>query len=544
MDSFLSNDPKALNRALEDQKREIEENQARHAAGIFHLPYLNMISFPLDLNSLALITKERALAAELVPFFKEGHELKIATINPRNQLHDSLIKELSEKYKTSVYYVSKTSFLHTLQFYDKVVIPTSKFSETIEVNSAELYLDKLKDIESSKGNTTELLTWIFGGAVLQSASDIHMEPEDHLFKIRYRVDGVLHDAVLLPKNLQKPVTSRLKLMAKLKLNVDNESQDGRITILKDKEEMDVRVSVLPSSFGEAIVLRLLGSGAISLDIDSLGLRGKALTVIQNQLEKPNGMIITTGPTGSGKTTTLYAFIRQLNKPGVKIITLEDPVEYKVDGIQQTPIDHRVDFSFVKALRAVLRQDPDVVMVGEVRDPETAETSLQAALTGHIVLTTLHTNDAAGAVPRLLTMGVKPYIIAPAVNAIIAQRLVRRLCPNCMKNAELDEPTMQKVKEILSQIPANADVKVPEKLQFYASSGCDQCAGLGYKGRVGVYEVMEVTDKMRELILAEPSGIAMKKEAFDQGSITMTQDGLLKALEKLTDVTEVFRVTGS
>jgi type II secretory ATPase GspE/PulE/Tfp pilus assembly ATPase PilB-like protein len=281
-----------------------------------------------------------------------------------------------------------------------------------------------------------------------------------------------------------------------------------------------------------------------LDIDSLGLRGKALTVIQNQLEKPNGMIITTGPTGSGKTTTLYAFIRQLNKPGVKIITLEDPVEYKVDGIQQTPIDHRVDFSFVKALRAVLRQDPDVVMVGEVRDPETAETSLQAALTGHIVLTTLHTNDAAGAVPRLLTMGVKPYIIAPAVNAIIAQRLVRRLCPNCMKNAELDESTMQKVKEVLSQIPANAEVKVPEKLQFYASSGCDQCAGLGYKGRVGVYEVMEVTDKMRELILAEPSGIAMKKEAFDQGSITMTQDGLLKALEKLTDVTEVFRVTGS
>jgi type IV pilus assembly protein PilB len=543
MSGFLSNDPRALNRALEDQKREIEESQAKHAAGIYNLPYLNMVNFPLDLNSLALITKEQAAAAELVPFFKEGKDLKIATINPKNQLHQSLIKEFSAKYKTSVYYVSKTSFQHTLTYYNKVVIPTSKFSETIQVNSAESYLEKLKNIESLSNNTTDLLTAIFGGAVLQNASDIHMEPEDHLFKVRYRVDGVLHDAALLPKPLQKTITSRLKLMAKLKLNVDNESQDGRITILKDKEEMDVRVSVLPSSFGEAIVLRLLGSGAISLDIDTLGLNGKALTVIQNQLAKPNGMIITTGPTGSGKTTTLYAFLRQLNKPGVKIITLEDPVEYKVEGIQQTPIDHRVDFSFVKALRAVLRQDPDVVMVGEIRDPETAETSLQAALTGHVVLTTLHANDATGAIPRLLTMGVKPYIIAPAVNAIIAQRLVRRLCTYCIKNAEVDEATMQKVKTTLDEIPANSEVVIPQDLQFYVSSGCDKCAGLGYKGRVGVYEVIEVTDKMKELILTEPSGLNLRKLAIEQGTISMAQDALLKALNKMTDLTEVFRVTG-
>lgn len=543
MTGFLSNDPKALNRAMEDQNREIEENQAKHAAGVYGLPYLNMINFPLDLNSLALMTKEKAESAELVPFFKEGHELKIATTNPKNQLHKILIEEFSEKYTTSVYYVSRTSFAHTLSFYNKVIIPTSKFSETISVNSTESYLEKLKSLESAGGNTTELLTTIFGGAVSQEASDIHMEPEDHLFKIRYRVDGVLHDAVLLPKPFQKAITSRLKLMAKLKLNIDNESQDGRITILKDKEEMDVRVSVLPSSFGEAIVLRLLGSGAVSLDIDTLGLNGKALTVIQNQLAKPNGMIITTGPTGSGKTTTLYAFLRQLNKPGVKIITLEDPVEYKVDGIQQTPIDHRVDFSFVKALRAVLRQDPDVVMVGEIRDPETAETSLQAALTGHVVLTTLHTNDATGAIPRLLTMGVKPFVIAPAVNAIIAQRLVRRLCPHCIKNAEVDEPTMQKIKAILDLIPVNSEIVVPKELQFYKSSGCDQCAGLGYKGRVGVYEVMEVSDQMKEMILTEPSGLTIRKMAIEQGTISMAQDGLLKALNKMTDITEVFRVTG-
>ena len=315
------------------------------------------------------------------------------------------------------------------------------------------------------------------------------------------------------------------------------------SILKDGQEMDVRVSVLPSNFGEAIVLRLLGSGAVDLDIDNLGLTGKAMQVIQDQLAKPNGMIITTGPTGSGKTTTLYAFLRQLNKPGVKIITLEDPIEYKVEGVQQTPIDHRVDFSFVKALRAVLRQDPDVVMVGEIRDPETAETSLQAALTGHVVLTTLHTNDASGAVPRLLTMGVKPFIIAPAVNAVIAQRLVRKLCTKCIKNAEIDSVTMQKIEVILQDIPANAGVTVPKDLQFYTSSGCNACGGVGYMGRIGVYEVMDVTDKMKESILTEPSGIALVKMAKEQGTITMTQDGLLKALQKLTDVTEVFRVTG-
>jgi len=353
----------------------------------------------------------------------------------------------------------------------------------------------------------------------------------------------LHDAVVLKKSWQKVLTSRLKLMARLKLNVENEAQDGRITILNNKQELDVRVSVLPSSFGEAVVLRLLGIGAVDVSISELGLTGKALEVIQTQLHKANGMIITTGPTGSGKTTTLYSFLRELNQPGVKIITLEDPVEYKVEGIQQTPVDHHVDFSFVKALRAVLRQDPDVVMVGEIRDPETAETALQAALTGHIVLSTLHTNDAAGAVPRLITMGVKPFVIAPALNAIIAQRLVRRLCTSCMEKTELDAPTLEKVNGLLSEIPKNSEVEVPKDLVFYTSKGCAQCGGLGYKGRMGIYEIIEVTDKMKELILTEPSGLAVKKLATEQGSLTMIQDGLIKATQKITDVHEVFRVAG-
>lgn len=541
MSSFLNNNPAELTRALDDQKRHIEETQAQHTASLYHLPYLNMQNFPLDLNSLALLPEEQAKASECVPFYKEGLDLKIATVNPENQMLEQIKKQLSEKYRLTTYFVSRSSFNNTLSFYKKVIIPISKFSETIQISSGQSYLDRLPTIDDSTMSATDVLTIIFGGALEQNSSDIHFEPEEHLLKIRYRVDGVLHDAVVLKKSWQKQLLSRLKLMAKLKLNVENESQDGRISIMNNNEQLDVRVSVLPSSFGEAIVMRLLGVGAVNITIDELGLGGKALEVIQAQLHKPNGMIITTGPTGSGKTTTLYSFLKVLNQPGVKIITLEDPVEYKVEGIQQTPIDHRVDFSFVKALRAVLRQDPDAVMVGEIRDPETAETALQAALTGHVVLTTLHTNDAAGAVPRLLTMGVKPFVIAPAINAIIAQRLVRRLCQACIKPTQLDAPTLEKVKVSLAEIPAAAGITVPTELQFYSSEGCKECGGLGYKGRLGIYEVIEVTDKMRELILTEPSGIAMKKLAVEQGTVSVAQDGFLKALAKLTDVHEVFRV---
>ncbi len=543
MSGFLSNNPAELSRALSDQNRRIEEIQTQKMAMTLHLPYLNMQSFPLDLNSLSLITKEQAVAAESLPFFKEGKDLKIATTNPNNQLYTELVKSLGEKFKISSYLVSKTSFLHTLQFYEKVVLPSSKFQEVIQVETGVDYLKQLPELEKDSSNTSHLLTTIFGGALQQDSSDIHIEPEDHLIKIRYRVDGVLHDAVILPKTFQRPIISRIKLMAKLKLNVENEAQDGRITILNGKEQLDVRVSSLPSSFGEALVMRLLGVGAVNLDIRELGLRGVALDMIEAQLNKPNGMIITTGPTGSGKTSTLYSFLKELNEPGVKIITLEDPVEYKVEGIQQTPIDHRVDFSFPKALRAVLRQDPDVVMVGEIRDPETAETALQAALTGHIVLSTLHTNDATGAVPRLVTMGVKPFIIAPALNAIIAQRLVRRLCTFCIKETKLDEVLLKKVTQHISEIPAASGFVVPAELKFYTASGCDKCGGIGYKGRMAIYEVIEVTDAMRELILTEPSGLAIKKQAYQQGSLTMVQDGLIKALEKITDVEEVFRVAG-
>ncbi len=543
MSQFLSSNPEDLARKLSDDQRKMEEQQASKAAGELNLPYVNLQNFPLDLNALGLMTEADAKASEGLPFYKEAHDLRIGTFNPNNQLLKQKMTELGTANKVTLYYISESSFNGAMKFYSKVIHPTSKFSEVISVDSKHDYKPELEGLTTASDQVpaTQLMTILFGEAIAENSSDIHLEPEEKIVKVRYRVDGVLHDAVMLPKPVHRSLISRIKLMSKLKLNVDNEPQDGRFTIMHDDKPLDVRVSVLPSSYGEAVVMRLLGIGAVNLDIEQLGLVGKALQVIETQLHRPNGMIITTGPTGSGKTTTLYSFLKELNEPGVKIITLEDPVEYKIEGIQQTPIDHRVDFNFAKGLRAVLRQDPDVVMVGEIRDPETAETALQAALTGHIVLSTLHTNDASGAVPRLITMGVKPFTIAPAVNAIIAQRLVRRLCPFCIGQAEVPQAMLEKAQHVISEIPKAADVQIPAELKFYHSKGCDKCHGLGYQGRVGVYEVIEMTDAMRELVLTETSGIAMKKLAKESGTMTMIQDGVLKALNKLTDLDEVFRV---
>lgn len=543
MSNFLSNNQNDLTRALEDEKRSIEEREAQSRAATLGLQYVNLYNFPMDLIALGVFSEQESKDTESVPFYKDKHDLRVGTFNPNNAQLKAKLQAISGEWKVTLYLISESSYKSAIKFYSKVIRPTSKFQETVQFSEKDTGTELQAIVDKVGASASDMVNSIFGGAVAQGSSDIHLEPEEKIVKVRYRIDGVLHDAAYIPKSAYHSVVSRIKLLAKLKLNIENESQDGRLTVMSSGVPLDVRVSILPSSYGEAIVMRLLGIGALNLKIKDLGLVGKSLQVIEEQIHKPNGMVLTTGPTGSGKTTTLYAFLQELNEPGVKIITLEDPVEYKVEGIQQTPIDHRVDFNFAKGLRAILRQDPDVLMVGEIRDPETAETALQAALTGHVVLSTLHTNDAAGAVPRLITMGVKPYTIAPALNAIIAQRLVRRLCSACIKPAEVSGPLLEKVASILKDIPKNAGIEVPSKLEFSHSTGCKECGNLGYKGRVGVYEVIEVDDEMRELILKDPSIIDIKKLAKAKGTITMAQDGLIKALSKATDIEEVFRVVG-
>ncbi len=544
---FLQPSGNAVSDSMGRMNRQMEEANTEEQAKLVGLPYVNLHAFPADINTLSIFSEVDAKNAESVVFSKDKEVLRIATRNPNNVLLKEKLKELENKYKTKLYIVSKSGLDYAMTFYKYVVSPHAHVDEEVRLDPNKDYvafLNQLKDVQQQRAlNITELIGSLFGVAMRLSASDIHFEPEDHIVKIRYRVDGVLQDLLHLDKSIQNTAVSRVKILSKLKLNVENLPQDGRITFMWGTDPIDVRVSSLPTAYGEGLVLRLLGVGAVKLKLNDLGLTGRSYKIIETELGKPNGMIVTTGPTGSGKTTTLYAFLNELNEPGVKIITIEDPVEYKLEGISQTPIDHNVDFSFAKALRSILRQDPDIVMVGEIRDTETAETALQAALTGHIVLSTLHTNDSFGAVPRLVTMGAKPFIIAPAINAVIAQRLVRRLCEKCKVVYVPDSTLIARVEAILKTIPATAEVATPSTKQFYHAPGCGECHNLGYKGRIGIYEVVHVNDAMKDLILKGASMLDMKAQAMKDGTITMVQDGMLKVLAGVTDIEEVFRVAG-
>jgi type IV pilus assembly protein PilB len=545
---FLASTPQELQSSLDDLSRKMQEEESQAKAGSLNLPYIDLHNFPVDLSVLGLFTSQEAQEMGALPFFKEGKDLRIGTTLPNHPLLAEKVKEFSKKFTVTIYLISKISFKQTFKFYEKVLRPKSAVDEVVKIETEVDYGEKIKVLqnaeEQKKNNASQILEVIFGAGIFYKASDIHLEPEQHFYKLRFRIDGVLQDILHIDKSLQQTLVNRLKILAKLKLNVDTIPQDGRITFYYLTRSIDVRVSVLPSAYGEEIVMRLLGTEATTLKVKDLGFNKQAMEVMHRQLHKPNGMIITTGPTGSGKTTSLYAFLNELNQPGVKIITLEDPVEYKLEGIVQTPIDHNHDFDFAKGLRAVLRQDPDIVMVGEIRDQETAETALQAALTGHLVFSTLHTNDASGAIPRLINMGIKPFIAAPALSCVLAQRLVRRLCQSCKVPAKLSPTVVEKIIYILKDLPKNLGISVPKELIFYHAPGCSECRNLGYSGRLGIYEVLENTEEIQKLILADNTSMAeFKKVAIAQGMITMAQDGMLKALDGLTDVEEVFRVVG-
>ncbi len=522
--------------------RKMEEDQASARSFSLKVPYIDLSSFPVDLGAMALWTEQQSKDANALPFYKEGNDVRVGTTDPQNAVLKDLVEKLKEeKFKVTVYLISNSSLDQMFGMLPKVIRPKVFSEEKVEISKDTKYSEQLKSLEGGNAlPATKMLEIIFGAAREHGSSDIHIEPEEKVVKVRYRVDGVLQDMAKLPKTDQATIVSRVKILSKLKLNVDNVPQDGRLSFFTSGEPTDVRVSLLPSVYGEGIVMRVLSNQAVSLHLDDLGFVGHSYDLIKNELQKPNGMIITTGPTGSGKTTTLYAFLNQLNEPGVKIITLEDPVEYKLEGVNQTPIGGGL--TFASGLRSILRQDPDVVMIGEIRDQETADVALQAALTGHVVLSTLHTNDAAGAIPRLINMGVKPFVIAPGMNAIIAQRLVRRLCPDCKKETQLDPFLLQKVQQILKDISPKAEAKIPDPLKFFAAPGCDKCNHTGYKGRIGIYEVIVKSDSLEKLILAGAGSGEIKKKMIEEGMVTMMQDGLLKALQGITDVEEVFRVT--
>lgn len=532
-----------------DKKEEITQQKAAELG----MEYINLQGFPIGPEVLTLIPEEHARQMQTVPFFKMEGQIRLATRLPDHpELHD-VIADLQRRYpgaNIGIYLTSEHSFNSAVKLY-KNIAQVKKIQNDVQLTAEDLkrFQTEITDFDTmqqqlQKVNMTEVFAIIIAMALNVRSSDVHIEAEEHDIVIRYRVDGILQIASKIPKTMWPRLISRIKTISGLKINIDSIPQDGRITIKFDDDKMDIRVSTLPTAFGESVVMRLLKSSSVGLSFEDLGIRDESFERLKREIEKPQGMIITTGPTGSGKTTSLYAVLNKLNTPETKIITLENPIEYRLEGVDQSQIDHSKDYTFSKGLRAILRQDPNVIMVGEIRDLETAETAVQAALTGHLVLSTLHTNDATGAIPRFLSMGVPPFLLAPALNAVIGQRLVRKICEFCKTEVTLDLETMERVKKLLDWIPENARVERPDtnNLVFYEGKGCNKCNKTGYKGRIGIYEVFNMNKDIEALILSGTvSEYQMKDITHKGGMINMAQDGMLKAVGGVTSVAEVMRV---
>jgi len=428
-----------------------------------------------------------------------------------------------------------------------------EIEKTIAEGTGEFIISDIDELKKSASRAEDAIkedapiakavSAIIENAVRSKSSDIHIEPQEKKIEIRYRLDGVLHKKLTLPKAVLAAIVSRVKILSNLKIDETRLPQDGRIRMIIDSKEVDFRVSTLPTVNGEKVVMRVLDTSSGILTLEQLGLRGHGLEVVGENISRPHGMILVTGPTGSGKSTTLYAVIDRLNAEGVNIITLEDPVEYFIEGINQVQIKTDIGLTFASGLRSILRQDPDIVMVGEIRDTETAEMAVHAALTGHVVLSTLHTNTAAGAIPRLIDMGVEPFLIASSINVSVAQRLARKICEDCKEDVKVPKEVVAEIKREVSKMPAAAkkDINL-SKIKLKKGKGCNNCSNTGYRGRIGIFEVLPITEPVQELAIKRASDSQIQEQAIKEGMLTMQQDGILKVLDGTTTMEEVLRVT--
>lgn len=532
--------------------QELEE-KAKALAQSLKLPYLDLRLLPIDPSALALVPESQARKANFVILSRSGRNLQAAANDPANPLVEQLKTALEKQgYNLRLFVTSPTGINRALNQYsqiktgEKTTLGVVQISEE-QIQKLQQELTTLEELRKRVGTVTitQLVELLLAGALKLEASDIHLEPEESVTRLRYRVDGVLQDITDILPDIYGPLLNRIKIVSGMKLNIHQKPQDGRFTIRLEQIDIEIRVSVLPGGYGESIVMRLLDPRTIRQKIADLGMRPDLLEVIKNELQKTTGAILTTGPTGSGKTTTLYAFLRQVNNPGVKIITIEDPIEYHVPDIVQTQVRPKEGYTFANGLRSIVRQDPDAILVGEIRDIETAEIAMHAALTGHLVFSTLHTNDAAGTIPRLIDLGVKPQIIAPAINIAMAQRLLRRLCEACKKG----QPLGQRAKEfqmILGGIknPQLSIKEITPQTIYYTAQKCAACNETGYRSRIAVFEAFVVDEDIERLILASPSIADVRKMAIEKGMVTLLQDGYLKVLQGICDIAEVQRVIGA
>ena len=541
---------KLARREQELREQAIEDQVAAQAAQA-GLLYVDLVNFPISPEAIVLLNQDEAEELQAVCFYYEGGNIRVGTTNPSDHLTRK-IKELENKHhvKSKLYLISPRSLKYGLKVYD--TLPKIKRLEGVEISPTDLvrYQEELNDFQTLNNrlqevNVSQIMTLIIAAALKTVSSDVHIEAEETEIAVRMRVDGVLQHVASIPKNQWKKVLSRLKVLARVKLNIEDKPQDGRFDIFLPKEKIAVRASFLPTAYGESVVLKLLRPESAVLPLDSLGMRPAVQATLEREMVKPNGLILTTGPTGSGKTTTLYAILNKLNSPDVKIITLEDPIEYELEGINQSQVDESRGYTFANGLKSILRQDPNIIMIGEIRDLDTATIAIQASLTGHLVFSTLHTNDAAGVLPRLIDLGVQPYQLAPAINAIIGQRLVRKLCPHCRQVHEPTEKEREQINKILAVISPKANIDVPKALPvFYkAGPGCPHCSGFGYKGRVGLFEIFTMTEPMKVLLNEGAPSFKVMRQAIEDGMVTMLQDGILKMLDGQTSLEEVLRVVG-
>ncbi|MAF20673.1 MAG: hypothetical protein CMI55_03260 [Parcubacteria group bacterium] len=553
--------PKVKTKKLEEKltliKRQEEETSAKRLAQELDLPYINLAMTAIDSDSLAILPKETAQKGEALIIRKYGKILRLAVRNPDNPQTVEIIEQLERQgFECKFFIVSLTSLEIGWQRYELTAPKSSSIRGILTIQKEELEefeksLKTIQDLKKTISNlsTTGLLSIIVAGAIKMKASDIHFEPGKKGIKMRYRIDGLLQEITIFPTKSYRFLLSRVKTLSDMIINVHDISQDGRFTIriLGDKksQDIDMRVSVLPTGYGESIVIRLLGLGIVELNLPDLGIRPELFELAKMQITRPNGMVLTTGPTGSGKTTTLYACLEYVNKPENKIITVEDPIEYRLKGITQTQINKRKGQTFAKVLKTVVRQDPDTLMVGEIRDKESADIAVHSALTGHIVFSTLHANDAASAVPRLIDIGVKPAFIPQTLNLVIAQRLVRRLCPYCKKPYNPSDQMIKDTKKIFSLISPKTGIDIPRKIStFYKPQGCPKCHGLGYQGRIGIFEFFTVSQAIEKMILEKGTSFELRAKAMQQGMMTLMQDAMLRIVEGTTSMEELQRVIGS
>ncbi|MEX0749100.1 MAG: ATPase, T2SS/T4P/T4SS family [Candidatus Saccharimonadales bacterium] len=542
-----------------------EEKVVQTVAKADNVPYANLQGFQVDDELKKLIPKDLARSHQVVPIGVMEGRLVVGMIDPTNlQAVDFITRKLGRP--VTPHMVSGKSINAVLSQYkadvseevSAVVGSADEFAQAEQAHQDKLQANGSQEVKTlvQDAPITRALNTILDYAAQMEASDIHMEPREEELKIRFRVDGILQDTMTLPKEVEAALVSRVKILANLKIDEHRIPQDGEFQIEHQGRDIDLRISIAPLVWGEQVVIRLLDKDSSLLSIESLGYVGRAKRLISEGLKRPHGMTLSTGPTGSGKSTTLYAALNTIKEVAINIITLEDPVEYKMNGVNQMQVNPQVGLTFASGLRSILRQDPDVVMIGEIRDSETADLAVQAALTGHVVLSTLHTNSASGVLPRLIDMGIEPFLIASTVNTIIGQRLVRRICDKCSESYEASPAEVESIRKSMEGIlpeSGTADAQLREDLGYenlpslgenaytlYRGKGCSECQD-GYKGRTGIFEVFSITPEMEKLLASQTTSTQVQLQAQKDGMITMKQDGYLKALNGVTTLEEVMRV---